>query len=536
MANPRQAAWRNRIVGYDVKPASWFIANEHNWRIHPKDQQEGMRGALDSVGWVQDVIVNLRTSEEWGADQNVQTLVDGHLRVTLALRAGEDTPVPVKFVDLSPSEEAQVLATLDPIAAMAATDKDKLDELMRAVQSDDERVQTMLAEMAEREGLEYGRELADKKDAEAQEAARRTLAERFIVPPFSVLDARQGYWQERKRAWIDLGIESELGRGECVTWTGDAVTEPGLNYYRNRKKGKGFARCYGQDIMKGENSNFSKKGGLLGMSDTNARYMYAKGKPVSEVDVEAIKAAHPETSGTSIFDPVLCELVYRWFCPASGSVLDPFAGGSVRGIVASLLGHAYTGIDLRPEQIEANEAQAREICKDTPPRWIVGDSRNIHSLLPEGEEYDLVFSCPPYFDLEVYSEDDRDLSNAGDYALFLEAYADIIAQAVARLKHNRFACFVVGDIRDKQGFYRNFVSDTIAAFQDVGAMLYNEAILVTAVGSLPIRVGKQFQGYRKLGKTHQNVLVFYKGDPRKIREFGEVEAGEVTGQTPVLVN
>jgi ParB-like chromosome segregation protein Spo0J len=45
------------------------------------------------------------------------------------------------------------------------------------------------------------------------EAARATLAERFIVPPFSVLDARQGYWQTRKRAWLALGIESEIGRG-----------------------------------------------------------------------------------------------------------------------------------------------------------------------------------------------------------------------------------------------------------------------------------------------------------------------------------
>src|SRR5213079_1074313 len=43
--------------------------------------------------------------------------------------------------------------------------------------------------------------------------ARQTLAEKFGVPPFSVLDARQGYWQERKRAWIALGIQSELGRG-----------------------------------------------------------------------------------------------------------------------------------------------------------------------------------------------------------------------------------------------------------------------------------------------------------------------------------
>jgi hypothetical protein len=48
----------------------------------------------------------------------------------------------------------------------------------------------------------------------SEEEARATLAERFGVPPFSVLDARQGYWQERKRAWLALGIESELGRSE----------------------------------------------------------------------------------------------------------------------------------------------------------------------------------------------------------------------------------------------------------------------------------------------------------------------------------
>jgi hypothetical protein len=60
-----------------------------------------------------------------------------------------------------------------------------------------------------------------------------------------------------------------------------------------------------------------------------------------------------------------------------------------------------------------------------------------------------------------------------------------------------------------------WASDTITAFHDAGAMLYNEAILVTAVGSLPIRVGRQFSAGRKLGKTHQNVLVFVKGDPRK---------------------
>jgi NADPH:quinone reductase-like Zn-dependent oxidoreductase len=78
--------------------------------------------------------------------------------------------------------------------------------------------------------------------------------------------------------------------------------------------------------------------------------------------------------------------------------------------------------------------------------------------------------------------------------------------------------FFVGDVRDKQGNYRNFVGDTVEAFLDAGLHLYNEAILVTAVGSLPIRIGKQFSATRKMGKTHQNVLVFLKGDARAAAE------------------
>ena len=104
-----------------------------------------------------------------------------------------------------------------------------------------------------------------------------------------------------------------------------------------------------------------------------------------------------------------------------------------------------------------------------------------------------------------------------DHAAFVASYRTIIAAAVATLQPDRFAVFVVGDFRDKRGFYRNFVSDTIQAFEDAGAVLYNEAILVTAIGSLPLRVARAFNSHRKLGKTHQNVLVFFKGDPAKIK-------------------
>ncbi len=225
-----------------------------------------------------------------------------------------------------------------------------------------------------------------------------------------------------------------------------------------------------------------------------------------------------EQTGTSIFDPVLTELCYRWFCPPGGVIADPFAGGSVRGIVASVLGFEYHGFELRAEQVAANEAQAAAICPESPPVWVTGDSAE--TLPAWGCNADFVFSCPPYGDLEIYSDLPADLS-AMPHAAFLESYRAIIAAAVAALKPDRFAAFVVGDFRCKKGFYRNFVGETVAAFEAAGARFYNEAILVTAVGSLPVRVGKQFRSGRKLGKTHQNILVFCKGDPKRAAQACE---------------
>lgn len=217
-------------------------------------------------------------------------------------------------------------------------------------------------------------------------------------------------------------------------------------------------------------------------------------------------------SGTSIFDPVLCELAYRWFAPPGGLVLDPFAGGSVRGIVASKLGRRYLGVDLSGRQIEANRAQASAICTDPLPEWIEGDSSELAALVGE-RRADFLFSCPPYMDLEVYSDDPRDISGMSADA-FRRAHANIIRAACELLNPNSFACWVVGEVRDNRGMYYGFIPDTVIAFKQAGLELYNEAILVTSVGSLPIRVARQFEGARKLGKTHQNVLVFVKGDPR----------------------
>lgn len=226
-------------------------------------------------------------------------------------------------------------------------------------------------------------------------------------------------------------------------------------------------------------------------------------------------------TGTSVFDPVLCELSYAWFSTEGDRIIDPFAGGSVRGVVASRMNRKYTGVELRAEQVAANIEQGKTIC-ETCPTWITGDSSHIDELVKE-DGFDFMFTCPPYADLEVYSDDPADISNM-PWEDFLSTYETILNKTVKKLADDRFACIVIGDVRDGGGFYRNLPGKTIEIMERAGARYYNEAILVTPAGSLPIRVGKQFQKSRKLGKTHQNVLVFCKGDPRKATSrLGDVD-------------
>lgn len=210
---------------------------------------------------------------------------------------------------------------------------------------------------------------------------------------------------------------------------------------------------------------------------------------------------------TSIFDPVLCEVLYRWLCPAGGKILDPFAGGSVRGIVANYLGYNYTGIDIRKEQVESNEEQAAQITPTNPPKWMVGDSSKVLDNVTE--EFDLVFSCPPYGDLEVYSDIPGDISNIHNYGNFLKAYKQIISKCVNKLRRGGQACFVVGEFRDKDGNYVGFVPDTIAAFVEAGMVYQDEVILLNQVASASMRA-KGNMKTKKLVKIHQNVLIFRK--------------------------
>jgi len=221
-------------------------------------------------------------------------------------------------------------------------------------------------------------------------------------------------------------------------------------------------------------------------------------------------------SGISTFDPVLCEVMYRWYCPVGGKVLDPFAGGSVRGIIAALMGLQYVGIEIREEQVKANEEDSENILNDCQikPQWIVGDSRIVLPSLKDS--FDLIFTCPPYWNLEKYSKLEGDLSNMR-WSDFSDAYRDIIAQSCALLKNGGLAIFVVGEVRGRDHYYKGLIPCTINAMMSCGMGYYNEAIYYMPNGSAAMRADCSMK-YGKLVKVHQNILMFQmpdRGDKRK---------------------
>ena len=708
-----------------MSEAEWVAIDEVTpWDENPRINDGAVKTVADSItrfGWGSPILC-----------RGDGVVIAGHTRLKAAQELGLDK-VLVRYMDLDPAT-AKALALADnKLGEIAEWDDGALAQILIDLDSQD----------LDLSGLGWSEEELEayikKTDSwDSSGGASGAMESEFGWAPFTVLNTRDGRWQERKREWNSRGINSTLGRDDDLA--------------------------------------FSSTGYLA-------------------------KRIEQAGGGTSTFDPVLCELVYRWFSSNGSLVLDPFSGGSVRGIVAALCGRNYVGMDLRSEQVEANREQwshvnieqpNRSLVADEPgkindpeavtpieakggiwfkrddkfvlnnanggkvrtilkaakgaagivtcgarqstmiPRaakaanylgigcrlhtasgeytqgmkeaerygaeiiqhkpgylsvvkkrarddanemgwveipwaaecpenveqaaaqvpdsfpdgvkrlvvcagsgmtlagilhglnrrglkmpvlavrvgaeiddrmdrwappewrklvtvvespmayseevddnqchgvrldpvyeakcipfmeagdmlwivgmrsgvpvesvgdikWIVGDSA---TALPECEA-DLVFSCPPYADLEVYSDDPLDLSNM-DYADFLKAYGVIIAESCNRLKENRFACFVVGDIRDTKGNYRNFVSHTIQAFEAAGLALYNEAILVNSAGTLPLRAGKAFRASRKLGKCHQNVLVFLKGDASKaVQHCGQVGAWIDYNEEPGALN
>lgn len=296
---------------------------------------------------------------------------------------------------------------------------------------------------------------------------KQTLREKYVVPPFSILDAKSGQWMKRKHEWEDI-LQDRTNNVRNIVAKGNTP----------------YCNAYADDTYYGLKS----------------------------------------VGTISTFDPFLCEILVRWFSKEGMNVIDPFAGGVVRGAVSTLLNRHYDGIDISENQVRHNIEQWKIIADrydlNEYPVYHLGDAENALDNF-QRNYFDMLLTCPPYYNLERYTDESEDLSNKETYGEFLDKYALIIDKCYNVLKENSFAVIVVEEIRDKDGILYGFVPDTINIFQQMGFKYYNEMILENRVVSLKVRCPKYFDQSRKVGRHHQNVLVFYKGDTDAITEkFG----------------
>lgn len=559
------------------------------WADNPRDNEpaiEVVKASILEFGFGAPLLARVDTGELIAGDTRIQAC--------LQLRAegvrGVDE-LPVRYMTLEEAR-AHALAVVDNRSNEFATWRTpQLGRILEGLNSQSEHLRRIAgyddaAFAALRASLEPGPPTRDPGP---------TLADRFMVPPFTVLDARGGVWQARKRQWLALRcIAPKIGSdtndaaafqpgdddpaGHASAWqtrvrderaaahksqdrlqalqrTGssrvDVDSSPAARGHgsmtqqlvpdANRpggRRGKAAPRPApgGAPMLPGSRDPVAsarhrvgpRPGGkgsattprtsadgkyVGGDAWTGRRLTWAPGDRVAEdLDDTSRRNAAASASGTSIFDPVLIEIMLRWFCPRGGRVLDTFAGGTSAGVVCSRLGYAFTGVEVRADQVAANEETVRGHQIDA--RWVCGDSAKIDETFPGGL-FDMVLTDPPYFTLERYSADARDGSTKQTYAEFLAWYAGILRRAAAVLAPDRFMVVKIGEARDRLGHYPNIVGDTNRVLIEAGLHYYNELILVTAVGSLPVRTARAFEAGRKCGKTHQQVLVFLKGDAKR---------------------
>lgn len=394
---------------------------DYNPRKIGKTEMDALKRSIERYGLVDPVIIN-----------KDHTIIGGHQRTEAARQLGHKE-VPCVVLDLDADSEKELNIALNKISG-------KFNEQILADLLEDLKEKGRLAytgfKEKELQRLQWKKGLKEKNKLIAQ----------FIIPPFSVFDAKQGYWQQRKKEWLGyLEVTGGEGRGDNL-------------------------------ISGGMEKLGAMAGGL---------------------------------TGTSIFDPVLTEAMYAWYSPEGGTIIDPFSGGVTRGAVASILDRNYIGADVSSQQIAANRAALKHL-KEEKAKYHEVSGEKLYSHLPG--QADLLFTCPPYYDLEIYDKNNpEDISAAKTYKEFLAKYEAILAPSYTHIKDGGYAIIVIGNVRDKDGNLLNLVGDTISIMQRAGYTFYNECILATAIGTAPVRASAHFSKNKKVVKTHQNVLFFTKG-------------------------
>jgi len=232
-----------------------------------------------------------------------------------------------------------------------------------------------------------------------------------------------------------------------------------------------------------------------------------------EIEVDSSKSLN---GNASVLDPTACEIILRMFMPTNGvRVYNPFGGGVQMGFITGASGFEYLASEIRQNQCDANNA----LCQDFyNVKWIKSDS----STYKPKQKYDLVFSCPPYYRVEKYLDYDGlppegELNHISTYEEFRDTLFAGYKQAIDVMNDNTFFVVMTGDSRDKKGAYYGCESEHELFFKEQGLHIYNKIIYLESEFTRRAQAKKTLH-HRKFPKSDQKILVFYKGDMKKIKE------------------
>jgi len=237
------------------RPVAELVPYAKNARTHSEAQIDQICASMREWGFTIPVLIDERGE-----------IIAGHGRIMAASRLGYES-VPTMVAEGWSQRQIKAYRLADNQLALnsawdvtlLAAELEGLSDMSALIGFGEGELEAMLKGGA-----------ADEDQPQTPEEARRTLAERFGLPPFSVLNARDGWWQERKRAWLALGIESELGRGENLLQFSDTINEPDPEKRRAEaiRRGKlatpgGGGTTYGgkgEDMMNKARAKFAEKG------------------------------------------------------------------------------------------------------------------------------------------------------------------------------------------------------------------------------------------------------------------------------------
>jgi hypothetical protein len=239
---------------------------------------------------------------------------------------------------------------------------------------------------------------------------------------------------------------------------------------------------------------------------------------------EVVATTKAHNGNASVLDPVACEVIARFFMPSDGGrIYNPFGGGVQFGFVAGASGYEYVASEIRQNQVDANNA----ICSQFPSvSWVQADSS---TYLPEGE-FDLIFTCPPYYKVEKYLDYDGqppegEINSVPTYEEFESLLFSGYKQAIKKLKDNRFFVVMTGDSRDKDGAYHCSEAETELFLKNQGLSVYNRIVYLECEFTR-LAHAKRTLNTRKFPKREQKIIVAYKGDiaaiPRYFRPVGRL--------------